>query len=87
MLCAYRDERGNRSGVACSVSEDSGETWRRLGWLAAPDDGPPPEADGVRCGYPDIVPIDSRSLACVLHPAADPSGSVDLRWLQLEDRT
>ena len=87
VLCAYRDERGNRSGVACSVSEDSGETWQRVGWLASPDDGPPPEADGVRCGYPDIVPIDSRSLACVLHPAADPSGSVDLRWLHLEDLT
>jgi len=87
VLCAYRDERGNRSGVACSVSEDSGETWQRVGWLAAPDDGPPPEADGVRCGYPDIVPIDGRYLACVLHPSADPSGSVDLRWLRLVDRT
>lgn len=87
VLCAYRDERGNRSGVACSVSADAGESWQRVGWLAAPDGGPPPEADGVRCGYPDIVPIDSRNLACVLHPAADAAGSVDLRWLRLEDRT
>ena len=87
VLCAYRDERGNRSAVACSVSEDAGETWRRVGWLAAPSPGAPPKADGVRCGYPDIVPIDGRQLACVLHPAADATGSVDLRWLRLVDRT
>lgn len=87
VLCAYRDERDNRSGVACSVSEDSGESWRRVGWLAAPGTGPAPQADGVRCGYPDIAPIDGRHLACVLHPAADATGCVDLRWLRLEDRT
>ena len=87
VLCAYRDERGNRSGVACSVSEDSGETWQRVGWLAAPGGGPPPEADGVRCGYPDIAATGGRELACVLHPAADATGCVDLRWLQLVDRT
>ena len=87
VLCAYRDEGGNRSGVACSVSEDAGESWRRLGWLAAPSPGEPPTADGVRCGYPDIAPIGGQELACVLHPAADASGSVDLRWLRLEDRT
>jgi hypothetical protein len=87
VLCAYRDERGNRSGVACSVSENAGESWRRIGWLAAPSPGEPPKADGVRCGYPDIVRIDDRSLGCVLHPAADATGGVDLRWLHLEDRT
>ena len=86
-LCAYRDERGNRSGVACSVSEDAGESWRRVGWLAAPSPGKPPKADGVRCGYPDIVPVNDRHLACVLHPAADATGGVDLRWLRLVDRT
>ena len=87
VLCAYRDERGNRSGVACSVSDDAGESWQRLGWLAAPSPGEPPKADGVRCGYPDIVLIDDRNLGCVLHPAADATGGVDLRWLRLEDRT
>ena len=66
LLCAYRDERGNRSGVACSVSENAGESWQRLGWLAAPTAAASRlRADGVRCGYPDIVPIDSRNLACV----------------------
>ncbi len=87
VLCAYRDERGNRSGVACSVSEDGGEAWRRLGWLAAPGGGPPPRADGVRCGYPDIAATGGRELACVLHPTADATGCVDLRWLRLQDRT
>ena len=87
VLCAYRDERGNRSGVACSVSEDAGETWRRLGWLAAPVPGAPSQADAVRCGYPDIAAIDGRHLGCVLHPAPDASGCVDLRWLRLVDRT
>ena len=87
VLCAYRDERGNRSGVACSISEDAGESWQRVGWLAAPSPGEPPKADGVRCGYPDIVQINDRNLACVLHPAADATGGVDLRWLRLVDRT
>ncbi len=87
VVCAYRDERGNRSGVACSVSEDAGETWRRLGWLAAPAPGAPPGAETARCGYPDIAPIGGRNLGCVLHPAPDATGSVDLRWLRLVDRT
>lgn len=87
VLCAYRDERGNRSGVACSVSEDAGESWQRLGWLAAPSPGPPPKADGVRCGYPDIAAIGGRDLVCVLHPTAEATGCVDLRWLRLDDQT
>ena len=36
VLCAYRDERGNRSGVACSASDDAGESWRRRGVAGRP---------------------------------------------------
>ncbi len=87
LLCAYRDERGGGAGVACSVSEDAGATWRRLGWLARPPDGAPPAAFMVRCGYPDMAPLRSGLLGCVLAPAPDADGTVDLRWLELEDRT
>ncbi len=87
LLCAYRDEQGNRSGVGCSVSVDDGATWRRLGWLASPSDGPPPAAGDVRCGYPDMARLRNGNLGCVLAPSADADGIIDLRWLELIDRT
>ncbi len=87
LLCAYRDEQGNRSGVGCSVSEDDGATWRRIGWLASPSDGPPPAAGEVRCGYPDMARLRSDDLGCVLAPSADADGIIDLRWLDLIDKT
>ena len=86
VLCAYRDEHGSRTGVACSISADAGETWRSIGWLAAPSDAPV-AADSVRSGYPDIVAIDATSLGCVLHSAPDASANIDLRWLELVDRS
>ncbi len=86
VLCAYRDERGSRTGVACSISTDAGEIWESMGWLATPSDAPV-VADSVRAGYPDIAATETATLGCVLHPAPHTDGSIDLRWLDLVDRS
>ncbi len=86
VLCAYRDERGSRTGVACSASSDAGETWDDIGWLAAPS-SQSVAADSVRSGYPDIAATGTASLGCELHPAPNADGTIDLRWLDLVDRT
>jgi hypothetical protein len=86
VLSAYRDERGNRTGVACSVSDDGGDSWDRVGWLALPS-ATASAPLSFRSGYPDILGIGQRNLGCVLHPAPDMDGNVDLRWIDLVDRT
>jgi len=50
-------------------------------------DGPPPAAGDVRCGYPDMAVLRDGRLGCVLAPSADADGIIDLRWLELIDRT
>lgn len=86
VLCAYRDEQGNRTGIACSVSDDSGDSWGRVGWLAAPSEAPS-ATTSFRSGYPNIVEVRPQQLGCVLHPAPDINGNIDLCWIDLADRT
>ena len=86
VLCAYRDEDPARRGVACSVSDDSGETWHYVGrlYVADPD---VPHRPGTLCGYPDLVALDGDEIACVLHTYPDADGRTDLHYLRLRDRS
>ncbi len=89
ILCAYRDNDPARPGVSCSVSHDGGESWQFAGQLYAAD---PARDDvegkaGIPCGYPDLVYLNDRDIACVLHPYADQRGVVDLHFLLLRDNS
>jgi hypothetical protein len=86
LLCVYRDEDPARPGVSCSVSDDSGETWRFVGqlYVAGADTTDTP---GSPCGYPDIVSVGDDRLLCVLHTYPDADGHVDLHLLRLVDRS
>ena len=86
VLCAYRDEDPERRGISCSVSGDGGETWRLAGQLYAADPGVA-HRPGTLCGYPDLVSLGERQIACVLHTYPDADGRVDLHFLRLRDRS
>ena len=86
ILCAYRDEDPTHRGVACSVSDDGGETWRSIGrlYVAGPN---APHRPGDLCGYPDLVALDGDEIACILHTYPDADGRIDLHFLRLRDRS
>ncbi|MGH2558677.1 MAG: sialidase family protein [Thermomicrobiales bacterium] len=87
VLCAYRDESPGATGVCCSVSEDGGITWRLVGRLytAAPGNADALARTGILCGYPDLVSINDRDIACVVHTYPDAAGRVGLHVLRLRD--
>jgi hypothetical protein len=86
VLCAYRDENPRRRGISCSVSADGGVTWRFVGQLYAPDGGVAHQP-GLLCGYPDLISLGEREIACVLHTYPDADGRVQLHFLRLRDRS
>jgi hypothetical protein len=86
VLCAYRDEDPGRRGISCSVSEDGGATWRFVGQLYAPGRRVV-HRPGVLCGYPDLIALGEREIACVLHTYPDADGRVDMHFLRLRDRS
>jgi hypothetical protein len=87
ILCAYRDESPVASGVCCSVSEDGGVTWRLVGRLhtAPPGNAGALQTHGILCGYPDLVYLEDREIASVVHTYPDAAGRVDLHFLRLRD--
>lgn len=78
ILCVYRDREPGRPGVACSVTEDDGQTWRYLGQLY--------EGTHWHCGYPDIVQLPDGRLFCSYYTSLD-DGNSEVQGVYLRDRT
>lgn len=86
IVCAYRDEDPGRRGVSLSWSRDGGASWTFGGQLYAAGEDALHEPGSV-CGYPDVVELGGGRLAAVLHTYPLPGRGIELRWIELRDRT
>ena len=84
VICIYRDEDPDLRGVSVSVTEDGGETWRRVGQLYSATRGAD-HVPNLLCGYPDTAYIDDTDLIAVLHTYPDSSGRMYLHQFRLRD--
>lgn len=86
VVCAYRDEDPGRRGVSLAWTADGGSTWRDGGHLYAAEADAQHEPGSV-CGYPDLVTLGGDRHLAVLHTYPVASGGIELRCLELRERT
>ena len=84
VICIYRDEDPAMRGVSVSLTEDGGESWKRVGQLySAPRDVD--HVPNLLCGYPDAVYTNDANLLAVLHTYPDAHDNMYLHQFHLRD--
>lgn len=86
IACAYRNEDRATRAINISVSEDGGHKWKLAGTLNVGDDSIPIKPSYIS-GYPSMVYINDRDIACVFHTYPEKSGRVELHMVTLRDMT